>query len=589
MNMHIKRWKQKWLAVMLALITVTMTILAGCDSPAIDDDIKDRSLTQESAEAAKTTPYGAYPETVYYTLGKMTSNNNSNMPKKDTYEDNAYTRFIKDTINVQNVDAFEVTDSEYDTNVSMAITMNSIPDIMIVQDYDTLTKLVETGMVEDLTESYNQCISDRVKSMYASYGESLMELVTFDGRIMALPETNITDGPNMIWLRKDWMDKLGLSEPKTVADAMAVIKEFVEKDPAGNGAGNTVGLVCDTSLAGECGYSSEYLLDTIFAGFGAYPKQWIYDENGNVVYGSVTDEAKEALSYINSLYREKILDNKFLLRTNANIIELVENGLCGSFFGPWWAPNNPLINAVDKNPEAVWEPYLLATDDTGITSYHSQNPTYKYIVVRKGYEYPEIAAKVISVLFDKIRYECRDNEEFIKYYQLNVEPTARPLSINVDYNNALTTCYQQLSDALSGVMPPSSLNLMERSYYEACVAYLNNSGKTYALGSDSATESAAGRKNAAAGQWAAYMSRIKACSLLNSGNIRMVKSLYFGTTKTMKSEWWKLKEKETQAYLKIVCGEEPIDYFDAFAAEWYNSGGRDITAEVSEAVKKGVE
>ena len=32
-------------------------------------------------------------------------------------------------------------------------------------------------------------------------------------------------------------------------------------------------------------------------------------------------------------------------------------------------------------------------------------------------------------------------EEFEKYYQLNVEPTARPLAINVDYNNALELCY----------------------------------------------------------------------------------------------------------------------------------------------------
>ena len=587
--MCIKRLGKKLLAVKLALITVIMMILAGCESPAIGDNIKSNETGGGSLYEAKTTPYGAYPETVYYTLGKMTSNNNSNMPEGDTYEDNAYTRFIKESINVQNIDAFEATDTQYSTNVSMAVSMKDIPDIMLVEDYDTLTKLVEADMVEDLTDSYNQCISDRIKSMYASYGDSLMELVTYDGRIMALPETNITDGPNMIWLRKDWMDKLGLKEPKTVADAMAIVKEFVTKDPAGNGEGNTVGIVCDTALAGECGYSSEYLLDIIFASFESYPKQWIWDANGNVTYGSVTSEAKAALSYINGLYKDKILDNKFLTRTNANIIELVENGLCGSFFGPWWAPNNPLINAVNKNPDADWEPYLLATDDEGVTSYHSQNPTYKYIVVRKGYEYPEIAAKVISVLFDKIRYECKDNKELIQYYQLNVEPTARPLSINVDYNSALTMCYQQLSDTLSGTTSVSELNILERSYYDACVAYLNNTGKTYALGSDSATASASGKRSATADQWAAYMSRIKACSLLNSGNIRVVQSLYFGTTKTMKSEWWKLKEKETQAYLKIVCGEEDIDYFDTFAAEWYDSGGTQITSEVNEAVKKGVE
>lgn len=568
------------------IITIISLNVAGCNSPAIGDTGANGTDYTSAIESAKTTPFGAYPETITYTLGKMTSTNNSNMPEGDTYEDNAYTRYIKEIINVQNSDAFEVTDDQYDTNVSMAMTMNNLPDIMIVQDYDELTKLVESGMIEDLTDSYSQCISDKVKSMYGSYGDALMNQVTFDGKIMALPETNITDGPNMIWLRKDWMDQLGLEAPETVADAMNIVRAFVEQDPGKNGAGNTVGLVCDTSLTGECGYSSEYLLDTIFASFGAYPKQWIRDADGQVVYGSVTPEAKAALSYINGLYNDNILDNKFLLRTSSNIIELVENGECGSFFGPWWAPNNPLSGAVEKNPDADWEPYLLATDDSGVTSYHSQNPCYKYVVVRKGYEYPEIAAKIISVLFDKVRFECKDNQEIIRYFQLNVEPTARPLSINVDYNNALNMCYQELSDTLSGIELPSELNLMESSYYEACVAYLNNTGKNYIIGNEIATDAATGKKSATADQWAAYMSRIKACSLLSTGNIQVVRSLYFGTTNTMRTEWWKLKEKESRAYLKIVCGEESVDYFDTFVKEWYDGGGAAITSEVSEAVMK---
>ena len=66
-------------------------------------------------------------------------------------------------------------------------------------------------MIEDLTVAYQNCISDRIREMYASYGEDLIDSVTFDGKIMALPETNITDGPNLVWLRKDWMDTLGLS------------------------------------------------------------------------------------------------------------------------------------------------------------------------------------------------------------------------------------------------------------------------------------------------------------------------------------------------------------------------------------------
>ncbi|MBS5257783.1 MAG: extracellular solute-binding protein [Lachnospira eligens] len=551
-------------------VTGIMLILAGCKSPAgfVSNDNEEYNARMEEA---RTTPFGAYPETIEYTLGKMTSVNNSNMPENDTYTDNAYTRYIKSVINVQNVDAFEANDSQYDTNVSMAISMGSLPDIMVVSSQDEVEQLVGAGLIEDLTESYNNCISDRIRKMYESYGDSLKDMVTYDGKIMALPETNITDGPNLVWLRKDWMNKLGLSEPHTIDDVVNIVKHFISEDPGNNGVDtsgkpNTVGLAVDTDVTGECGYSSEFLLDIIFACFGAYPKQWIMNDDGEIVYGSVTDEAKEALSYINSLYNQGVIDNDFLLRTSTNICELIENGLCGSFFGPWWAPNNPLANAVSKNPDADWQPYLIATDSDGTTSYHSQNPCYKYVVVRKGYEHPEIAAKMISVMFDKVRFDCTDSEEFKNYYQLNVEPTARPLSINVDYNNALSICYRNIDATISGRKNPDSLELLERSFYDACSEYIKNANKTST-------------------QWAAYMSRIKACSLIAQDNIKVVDSLYFKTTDTMKSHWWRLKAKEKEAYLKIISGEEDISYFDTFVKEWNEQGGQIITSEVSESMK----
>lgn len=551
-------------------VTGIMLILAGCKSPA-GFASNDNEEYNARMEEARTTPFGAYPETIEYTLGKMTSVNNSNMPENDTYTDNAYTRYIKSVINVQNVDVFEANDSQYDTNVSMVISMGSLPDIMVVSSQDEVEQLVEAGLIEDLTESYNNCISDRIRKMYESYGDSLKDMVTYDGKIMALPETNITDGPNLVWLRKDWMDKLGLSEPHTIDDVVNIVKHFISEDPGNNGVDtsgkpNTVGLAVDTDVTGECGYSSEFLLDIIFACFGAYPKQWIMNDDGEIVYGSVTDEAKEALSYISSLYNQGVIDNDFLLRTSTNICELIENGLCGSFFGPWWAPNNPLANAVSRNPDADWQPYLIATDSDGTTSYHSQNPCYKYVVVRKGYEHPEIAAKMISVMFDKVRFDCTDSEEFKNYYQLNVEPTARPLSINVDYNNALSICYRNIDATISGRKNPDSLELLERSFYDACSEYIKNANKTST-------------------QWAAYMSRIKACSLIAQDNIKVVDSLYFKTTDTMKSHWWRLKAKEKEAYLKIISGEEDISYFDAFVKEWNEQGGQIITLEVRESMK----
>lgn len=552
--------------IISCVLIINLLILCGCGDSGATPSTRENAETKEEYEAAlytaRTTPYGKYPEQLTYTLGKLSGANNSNLPDGETYENNAYTRLLNERLNVQNQDVFEAMDEQYTDSVTMVIAQNDLPDVMIVEDLDELQYLVDNDMIADLTDSYNNCMSDTIKNIYGSYGRDILDVVTFGGKIMAIPETNISDGPNLIWLRKDWMDALGLSAPRTLSDVEEIIRQFKEKDPGHNGAGNTVGLVCDTSLCGGCGYSSEYTLDIIFAAYGAFPKQWIYDEDGNVVYGSVQPEAKEALAHIHELYKEGILDQDFLMRTSSNLIELIVDGQCGSFFGPWWAPNNPLMQAVEQNKDAEWQPYLIATEKSGLTSYHTQNPSGKYIVVRKGYEYPEIACKIVSVLFDYLRYNDRDNQEIVDYYKENVDPTARPFAINVDYNNALQICYGELNHVFAGDKSADDLNVLEYSYYEACESYLKDA------------------ENASAEDWAAYTSRITACKILNDGRTNKVESLYFGETETMVTDWWSLENLESDTYLKIVSGESSLDEFDRFVENWYQNGGETITKEV---------
>lgn len=552
--------------IISCVLIINLLILCGCGDSGATPSTRENAETKEEYEAAlytaRTTPYGKYPEQLTYTLGKLSGANNSNLPDGETYENNAYTRLLNERLNVQNQDVFEAMDEQYTDSVTMVIAQNDLPDVMIVEDLDELQYLVDNDMIADLTDSYNNCMSDTIKNIYGSYDRDILDVVTFGGKIMAIPETNISDGPNLIWLRKDWMDALGLSAPRTLSDVEEIIRQFKEKDPGHNGAGNTVGLVCDTSLCGGCGYSSEYTLDIIFAAYGAFPKQWIYDEDGNVVYGSVQPEAKEALAHIHELYKEGILDQDFLMRTSSNLIELIVDGQCGSFFGPWWAPNNPLMQAVEQNKDAEWQPYLIATEKSGFTSYHTQNPSGKYIVVRKGYEYPEIACKIVSVLFDYLRYNDRDNQEIVDYYKENVDPTARPFAINVDYNNALQICYGELNHVFAGDKSADELNVLEYSYYEACESYLKDA------------------ENASAEDWAAYTSRITACKILNDGRTNKVESLYFGETETMVTDWWSLENLESDTYLKIVTGESALDEFDRFVENWYQNGGETITKEV---------
>ena len=554
--------RKRCISIIMVCI-ILMTQLYGCD---VDDENNGQTEAEGLSgqwEEAKTTPFGKYPETVNYTLGKETSANNSNMPEGDTYEDNAYTRYLLEKLNVQNENVFEAMGDEYNTAVSIAIAKGEIPDIMIVNNYSDVALMVKMGLIEDLSGYYEECASQTIKDIYASYGNELLYSVTFNGKLMALPETNIAEGPNLVWLRKDWMDELGLDEPENLQDVEYIISKFLEADSG------RVGLVTQSALCGGSGYSSQYLTDIIFATFGAFPKQWIENEDGEVMYGSIQPEAKEALAHLNELYETGILDSEFLFRSKSDIIELIEEGKCGSFFGPWWSPNNPLMNFSEKNPEAEWQPYLISTEDNGVTRYHSTNPTsYKYVVVRKGFEHPEIVFKIISVLFDYARYQDEEGATEVAQYDKNaVDPAARPLVINVDYKDALYSCYENIQAVFDGEKQLDELNYLEQSYAQQCADYYDNS------------------ENATAEQWAAYMSRITACSLISQDNVEEVKSSFFATTQTMESEWWRLEELESDAYLKIVIGQEDIDYFDEFVEQWKNQGGDTITREVKAYLK----
>lgn len=512
-------------------------------------------------QEAEHTPYGKYPETVTYTLGKISGGNHSNLPAGDTYEDNGYTRYLKKMLNIRNKDVFELEDgNQYEEAVEIAIKDNNLPDIMVVKGQETVQKLAEAGMIEDLTEVYEECTTWRIKDMYASYTDALLNSGKYGGKLYGFPDTVIDHGPTLLWMRKDWMDKLGMEEPADMDEAMNYILEFVNQDAAGNG--ETIGLACTPELV--AGSSETYSADGIFSMFHASPRKWVQDAEGEIVYGSVTQECKAALEYLNTLYTKGVLDKKFLLRTSENIEELIKNGKCGAFFGKWWAPNNPLMESYDYDKNAEWTPYFFTKEDENVLQEYETFEDRLYVVVRKGYEHPEIVAKYISVIFDYSRYDDKEANEVNEYFSLNVDPTARPLNINVDYRDTLYQTTENIRNALNKEKPSSSLTGLEKSYYRTCKAYLDGNLTT-------------------ANAWAAYTSRITAVGTLVDLNFKSRQPLPLSGEGLKVGE--DLLKLEQQTFIQIVCGEKTVGYFDTFVKEWYAAGGKDFTQKARTAAE----
>lgn len=512
-------------------------------------------------QEAEHTPYGKYPETVTYTLGKISGGNHSNLPAGDTYEDNGYTRYLKKMLNIRNKDVFELEDgNQYEEAVEIAIKDNNLPDIMVVKGQETVQKLAEAGMIEDLTEVYEECTTWRIKDMYASYTDALLNSGKYGGKLYGFPDTVIDHGPTLLWMRKDWMDKLGMEEPADMDEAMNYILEFVNQDAAGNG--ETIGLACTPELV--AGSSETYSADGIFSMFHASPRKWVQDAEGEIVYGSVTQECKAALEYLNTLYTKGVLDKKFLLRTSENIEELIKNGKCGAFFGKWWAPNNPLMESYDYDKNAEWTPYFFTKEDENVLQEYETFEDRLYVVVRKGYEHPEIVAKYISVIFDYSRYDDKEANEVNEYFSLNVDPTERPLNINVDYRDTLYQTTENIRNALNKEKPSSSLTGLEKSYYRTCKAYLDGNLTT-------------------ANAWAAYTSRITAVGTLVDLNFKSRQPLPLSGEGLKVGE--DLLKLEQQTFIQIVCGEKTVGYFDTFVKEWYAAGGKDFTQKARTAAE----
>ena len=122
------------------------------------------------------------------------------------------------------------------------------------------------------------------------------------------------------YVRGDWLDKLGLDSPTTVADWYEMLTAFK------NELGATAPL---TTLDKDLGMFNEGFL----CGAWGVTTDLSIDENGQVIYGPVQPEFKEFLIEMNKWYNEGLIDVNFYTNDRAAGEANLMNDLAGASVG----------------------------------------------------------------------------------------------------------------------------------------------------------------------------------------------------------------------------------------------------------------
>ncbi|MBY0218058.1 extracellular solute-binding protein [Paenibacillus illinoisensis] len=559
--------------MVMVAIMLLLAFTSACSDAGNKDETAENNTTPGVVEEGPADPFGKYDQTITLRYGKEVDPTDKSLPAGDTPENNQYSRYVKDNLNIDTKVTWQAaTGTNYEQKVNLAISSNDLPDALVVKDTQ-LRAMVKAGQLEDLTDAFNRYASPAMKSYMEKTNGVSAQAVTFDGKMYAIPSIQVqSDGVHQMWIRKDWLDKLGLEPPKTMEELENVAKAFVEQDPDGNGKNDTIGIAGQQN--GSRLYANflestnnTYGLDPIFGAYKAYPGYWLKDNAGNPVYGSILPETKEALAKLRDMYANGLIDKELGIRKAAS--ESVVNGNAGIFFAPWWMGYGPLPDGIKNDPKANWQAYLLPLDADGQFNAHMGAPSTVFVVVRKGYEHPEAVIKMLNLLI-------RDESKF----DISVPVGHYPLRVPMSYMDESEYSAKALQEVLAGTKKPEDFT---DPGYKLLAADIQNVKKVKKEPYDN-MDIQYWDPQADLGVWSRIYSLLVGSSSLQQ-DYNKVYSLLYSQTRTMESRWSNLKKLEDETFLKIIMGAAPLDTFDTFVNDWKKQGGDKITEEVKEYVK----
>ncbi len=549
------------LALCLSLILVTALAVDQHDKDYFDTQVQ---LLADNLQKFYEENYGEgdlvapYDEPVEVTIVNYYNTNlETNMATwtdwwGETLENNRYVAAAEKALNIKIKYLWLKNDADkgYEKQLRLAITAGEIPDMFIVTNQNDLVQLAESGLIMPVDDVVDKYFTTWDKEIQSSDGGKLYEMAMYDGQCYGIPcNISDTDTFSYIWLRKDWMEKLNLEAPKTMDDLRNIMLAF--KEAKLGGSENTYGMVIDKDLY----YSTRGL----FAGFGAYPEFWVEDENGGLVWGGTQENVKKALTYLNGLYNDGLLDKEFITQSNTDAKALMFNSQAGILYAGHWLAHD-LQKLHDNDPESDWICVALPSE-TGAPVEQYLTPVKRgWIVINESYEHPEVAAKIRALCTFAAQGGICDGTWWFSNDQAQaLEPFQASVSSWDNYNTYLNLleCYDKGGDT-------SVLRAKAITYWNNLTSGSSIWAWEHMFGNGETTPMVVLRD-------AIENERIHYDGFLGAQN------------EFMQDRWSVIKDEQLTAFTKIIIGEVGVE--EGFA-DWLKTfdsmGGTQITRDVNE-------
>lgn len=547
--MKLKSCRFIYIVTIVALILSMTACAPGAAQP---------TATPNSAPV--TDAQGRYDPPIEVTSA-ITLNPDTKFENGDDIFNNVWTRSYLEELGIKVKYLWTVDGSQYVQKLNMVIASNSLPDFFVC-NAEQLSMLNDSGMLADLTDSYNKLASADTRTILEQDPIGF-KAAFIGGRMMGLPSTDSSPGgAAVLWIRNDWLKKLNIPVPKTFQELTQAAQAFVDRDPDGNNVKDTLGMAFCKTL-----WSTFGDMAGVFNAYHAYPNLWIKDAQGSVVYGSVQPEMKSALKALQDMYKNGLIDREFGTKDAVKVSEDALSGKVGIEYGAWWNPSWPLSTSKIKDPNADWIPLniLSADDKPALAQYGCA--VGSFIVANKNFKHSEALVKMMNMwtgvimhpsVEKALKYVANFNNPGVVYYKYITVFAWEP--------NGNIKKWEHMRDAIkTGVL--KDLTLEEQLTLEVIDKYTKGDMT----------------------KWEGY---IEHGPLGSMGCIQRVRdgaglcNLFYGAATPMMTEKMPaLVKMQDETITNIILGADLDSAFDKFVSDFHKLGGDEITAEVNEWYK----